>query len=814
MAVLLASGASALVFQLLWIKQLQLVVGVEVHAVAIAVSAFFAGLALGGWWLGRQVDRMARPLRLYAFLELGITASALLTTWALRHAAPLFVSWQDAGGATAWVLPFLLVGLPAILMGGTLPVMLAAFTRDAGRSDVATAGGRLYAVNTAGAIAGTLLAPFLLLPWLGVLGSALFAAVLNLLAAGLAFGLDPRFASVERIAQTTPSESARRATLALALYAIAGGVALGYEVVWTQAVVQFMSTRAFAFAIVLATYLAGLMIGSALSSRHAERTRDPWMLFGLLISAAGLIALIEILVLGPWLATWQSNAAQLARSLGEAPLISMSARFVVAALCIVFVPTVLLGAAFPFALRLVVGPGRVGADTGRVVAVNTLGGIAGSLLTGFVLVPALGLVRSLAVLASIAAALGVAAVWRSPGRARLAVLSIACLTLVAAMLAPPKRLGELLAEARGGTLVAYEESHGATVAVLEQGSGERKFRRLYIQGVSNSGDTMTSLRYMRLQALLPLIVHREEPKSALVIGLGTGITAGALLTWPGLEQRVVAELLPAVVRATPSFNGNYKPTEDPRMTIRVRDGRHELLGNEQRYDLITLEPPPPSAAGVVNLYATEFYRLAAQRLGPQGIVAQWLPLPTQNDADTRALVQSFLAVFPNATLWTTELHEMMLVGSALPLDLDLPRIRQRMAQPEVARALAEVGIASPAALLSTWVTDADGLRRYAGDTPAVTDDRPRIEYAPWVRREEFPATLSNLIELQTEPPVAGADRAFADAVKAERTTLMGFYRAGLAAYAGDRQTWAYEMNGVMRAVPDNPYYLWFGGRKR
>ena len=422
--------------------------------------------------------------------------------------------------------------------------------------------------------------------------------------------------------------------------------------------------------------------------------------------------------------------------------------------------------------------------------------------------------RTLALLAVAAAVLGAVAAWRAGGRWRHALAGLAGLTLVTAVLAPPDRLATLLAEARGGTLVAYEESRGGTVAVIEQSSGNQTFRRLYIQGVSNSGDTMTSLRYMRLQALLPLVVHRGTPRSALVIGLGTGITAGSLLAWPDLERREVVELLPAVVRAVPNFSGNFGPTTDPRMTVRVRDGRHELLANPQRHDLITLEPPPPSAAGVVNLYATEFYALAARRLNPGGLVAQWLPLPTQNDADTRALVQSFLAVFPHATLWTTELHEMLLVGSMEPIALDLARIRERLAQPEVARALAAVGVASPEALLATWVTDRVGLVRYAGDVPAVTDDRPAIEYAPWVRREEFPMTLSNLIALQTEPPLRGGDAAFGDAVRAERATLMGFYRAGLAAYIGDRRGWAREMNAVMRADGANPYYRWFGGQGR
>ncbi len=165
-------------------------------------------------------------------------------------------------------------------------------------------------------------------------------------------------------------------------------------------------------------------------------------------------------------------------------------------------------------------------------------------------------------------------------------------------------------------MVFYEEGQGGTVAVLEQTAGQKRFRRLYIQGVSNSGDTLPSLRYMRLQALLPLIIHGGEPKSALVIGLGTGITSGALLRFPGLEQRVVAELLPEVVQAASNFQGNFGAATDPGLDIRLRDGRRELLSNAQTYDLITLEPPPPSAAGVVNLYSSGLLRAGARPAAP------------------------------------------------------------------------------------------------------------------------------------------------------------------------------------------------------
>jgi len=807
---LFGSGAASLVYQLLWIKQLSLVVGVEVYAVTIAVSAFFAGLAVGGAWLGSKADALQRPLRLYAWLEGAVALLAVVATLLLAHSAALFAVLEQRIGWLAWLLPFALVGVPAVAMGGTLPVLVRASARDS----VAGTGGRLYAANTAGAIVGVLMAPFVLLPVMGVQGTALAAAAVNLLVAAVAWVLDRRHAFTSPAVAQAVKVSSSTGRLALVLYATAGGIALGYEVIWSQTVVQFMSTRAFAFAMMLAVYLLGLMLGSAIYARFADRVRDGWVAFGGLIALAGLVALVQVGMLGGWLIELQGHVADLVAVATGSRLAAMCARFAVAAGGLVLLPTLLLGAAFPAVLRLSAQPGHSGRGVGLAVALNTFGGIAGTALTGFVLVPAFGLVRSLALLALVAAAVGAIAVFAgsaSRSRTRCVVAAVGMCTLAAAMLTPPQKLAQLLAQARGGEVTYYEESRGGTVAVLAQGLGDNRFHRLYIQGVSNSGDTLPSRRYMRLQALLPLIIHRGEPRSALVIGFGTGITAGALSQYPGLTTRVVAELLPAVVRAAPQFDGNYGAGRDPGLDVRLRDGRRELLASPQTYDMITLEPPPPSAAGVVNLYSRDFYQLAAKRLAPGGILAQWWPLPTQNDEDSRAMVRAFLDAFPHATLWTTELHEMLLVGSNDPIELDAAQITQRFGQPSVARALSEVGIDSPAALLSTWVSDRAGLERYAGKVPAVTDDHPSIEYATWVRRNELVRVLPELVALRTEPPVHGAGPELIAAMQQQRNVLFTFYAAGLAAYQGDRDQWAEAMGLVMQADGQNPYYRWIAG---
>ncbi|MDD1979095.1 fused MFS/spermidine synthase [Pseudomonas tussilaginis] len=809
---LCVSGAAALVYQVLWVKQLSLVVGVEVYAITAGISAFFAGLALGGLVFGRWADRLRRPVRLYACLELAVAVLGVLSTLALANSAGLFARLENHVGLLAWLVPFLLVGAPAFLMGGTLPVLVRALTPAQGQ--LAEAGGRLYAANTAGAIAGTLLAAFVLLPQVGVTGSALVAASLNVLAAAGAWIARRRDEHTPLNVQAASAPRSPAARLAIALYCVAGGVALGYEVVWTQSIVQFMSTRTFAFSVVLATYLAGLVLGSALYARRADRIRDPWGLFGLLIALAGLLALVQIAGLGRWLISAQTQVEALVLHLTGNELAGMCARFATAALSVVFLPTTVLGAAFPLALRLSVDSQQVGRDVGAVVALNTVGGIIGVMLTGFVLVPGVGLVRTLVVLALVAAAVGCVAVWRGqavPRGMRMAVLGVSLSTVIIGVLTPPQRLAELLPGARSGHLTFYEEGRGGTVAVVAQQRQNRRFNRLYIQGVSNTGDAMPSLRYMRLQALLPLLIHRQEPRSAMVIGFGTGITAGALLRYQGLERPVVAELLPEVLAAAPLFKGNFDARNDPRLDIRLRDGRRELLRSAERYDLITLEPPPPSAAGVVNLYSQDFYLLAASRLEAGGIVAQWLPLPTQNTDDSRSLVRSFLNTFPHASLWTTEFHEMLLIGSQAPLELDAARISQRFAQPRVRAALAEVGVDSVSALLATWVTDREGLERFAGSAEAVTDDRPRIEYAPWVRSGEITRVLPQLLSLRTAPPLINADAALLGAVEDQWHVLKRFYGLTLLAYNGNRQGWAREVRQLMQTEAGNPYFRWFIG---
>jgi len=811
---LLLSGTTALAFQTLWIKQLTLVVGVEVFAVSIGVAAFFAGLASGAAVIGFAVDGSSRPLLWYAGLEAAVAVLGLGTTLLMPVAPGPFV-WLDARlGPLAWVLPAAMVAIPAFCMGGTLPAALRSLVpRDKALGREA---GALYAWNTAGAVAGALLTPFLLVPLFGVRGAGLAASLACLATAGLAAWLSRRASPAPAVVPAGVASDARdvprrRFVLGLLLYACAGGIAMGYEVLWTQIVAPLTSTRGAAFAVVLAVYLAGLAGGSAAWSRVADRIEDRWASFGLLVAGAGLLALLTYAVLGPWLAAAQATLGQAVARASGSHALGMYSRFLLAAIVIVLPATLALGAAFPAAVRLTGEAVRAGTSVGRVTAWNVAGAILGTLLVGFAAVPAFGLARTLFMLAALAAVVGTVATLASPRRGKLAVgasLGMLLVALFAGFKLPDDKLGTLLAELRGGRLDFHAEGAGGAVTVLEQSTPAGSFRRLYVAGVSNSGDSLASLRYMRLQALLPLLIHSGEPRSAMVIAMGTGITCGALLVDPDLTRRSCVELLPEVVEATKRFQGNYDLSGDGRVEIRIADGRHELLRREESWDLITLEPPPPSAAGVVNLYSRAFCALAKRRLAPDGMVAQWWPLPTQNLEDSKSLVRSFIDAFPYVSLWTTEVHEMLLVGSMRPMPLEVGRVVRRFERPGVATALREVGIDSAAAVLATWVTDRNGLLTFVGDAPPVTDDRPRIEVAPWLRPGEMARVLPAVAALATDPPLLGADTAFEAAVDRDRGELGLLFQSLQASLEGNEALMRDSLVRLRAADPDNPYYAW------
>lgn len=824
-----ASGISALIYELLWVRKVTFVVGAHAYAVSTVLASFFAGMAGGafvfGEWLGRRRD----PLRVYGLLEIGAAFSAAAVTWALDHPGALhgvvkaFSPDSEVGSAVLrFAFTFALLSVPTFLMGGTLPVLSRGVTslgEPLGREI-----GRLYALNTLGAVIGVLGSAFVLVRTLGVNASLALAVGLNVLIGVLALALGRRLTVVDdtrappRRDASPAAESARGP--AFALSALSGLTGLAYEVVWTRVLVQVLFSRMIALAMVLAIFLLGIVAGSWIASKRVDRLRSPWQAYALLQLAVAFSSVLALWLLGPALSFWRSSLEPALATRGAGDELVWLAKSFFIPLSILAAPTLLIGASFPVAVRLVGRHASVASDVGRLYFVNTLGGVAGSLLAGFVLIPSMGTQASLFLLAGLnAIAAVVAGSYGFPApraRVALAAVSLGAVAL-AVWRTPSDSILRVVGGQWPGRMLFHEEGVDGTVAIYEEAMGGRRWRRLVINGSSNTGDIMSSRRYMRLQAHLPVLIRlaaeAPPPTDALVICLGTGITYGGLFLYDELGRRVCVELSEAVVHGAEKFRDvNGDVLSRPDAEIVVADGRHYLLAREGAFDVITLEPPPPHDTGAVNLYTREFYRLCKSRLRPHGVMAQWLPLMTRQP-DLKMVVRAFVEEFPHASLWTTERQETLLIGSSDPLRIDYAKLAAAIERPAVARDLAQIGVRTAPELLSLFLLDERALAEYARDDPPLTDDFPRLEYAFVDRGQSFFQTLPDLLARRSsiEPYLANAgDRAAVLGETARRAELLdSFYRSGLAYVQGDGKTANALMGKVFAADPQNEYFLSF-----
>lgn len=421
-------------------------------------------------------------------------------------------------------------------------------------------------------------------------------------------------------------------------------------------------------------------------------------------------------------------------STGVADFLTESA---IRAAWIVLPPTILSGMALPLAARGFVGElGSVGADVGRVYAVNTIGAIAGALTAGLVLLPTLGVAKSLLALATANAAAGalVAALARqTPARVGSAcVLAVACLLPLAS---ERKRFVEAFLAASPdaetiGEVLYYEEGSTDTIAVVrrEYGYHDHEAKSLITNGIAMTATVKPVWRYMSAEGHLP-VLFRPEARNALAVGVGTGITLSALVSHPELESIVAVELSEGVLGGLEHFEyENARGFADPRVRLVRDDGRHWMELNDTRFDVITLEPPPPIVAGSVHLYSAEFYDLCNRRLTEGGVVAQWLPLHAQSLASARMTARTFLDAYPYAMLWLPSVRDAVLIGSLEPLELDLGRVERAYATAPTRENLEAAFLETPEALLATFLLDRDGIAEWVGDAPPITDEHPRMEF--------------------------------------------------------------------------------------
>lgn len=723
------SGASALIYQVLWLRKLGLVFGVTVYAASTVWACFMLGLAAGSLLSGRVADRVRRPLVWFGVAEAMIAASALATPTALAALqgvyAALYPSLAHGGGAITaarFLMALAVLVIPTVLMGATLPLVVksSAFRN----SDLGRRMAMLYASNTVGAIAGTLISGLYLIPRHGIRKSFLIAACVNLIVAavaivaGLLRGRGPEPADPEPARSGGVLASPARQTV-LIVFGLSGFASLALEVIWFRVLVLLVRPTVYGFAVMLAVLLSGIGIGSYLVSPLLKRER-PWLLILAVIELGlAIVAVLSIQLLTFHPAMFRALAPLIGRAFPAYLSFSM-----VASMLTILPSSLLLGIAFPLGLSLWTGT-RDDASTpaarrlGTFYSLNLSGSIGGSLAAGFLLLPAFGSRTSLIVTSAVILCSGLAllAVSGAARRVRftLGAAFVAVFAASAVFMSDPFDLF-LALRYPSHQVLWREEGVQATVSINRESSGTLV---MTLEGNHQADDAPAMVSTHRRIGHLPMVIH-PEAREALVIGLGGGATAGAVALHSGAEVDVV-ELSDAVVRAAAFFTRvNHDVLHRPNVHLRVDDGRNYLLLTRKRYDVITADLILPIHAGSGNLYSAEYFGLVKQALKEDGVALQWV---WGTDAEYKTIMRTFLTVFPEATLWG---NGSLMIGSKRPLVLRRADFDWKVEGR--AEALRESGFDSHEKLLANYVAGPDEMRAFVGAGPVLTDDLPLVEY--------------------------------------------------------------------------------------
>jgi spermidine synthase len=771
------SGASGLVLEMLWTRMLTLVFGSTTLAVSTVLTAFMGGLGLGSYLAGKFADRLKNPARAYALVEASVGLYALLVPWVISFYPGLNRWLWSAFGdryALLSVLRFVasagLLIVPTTLMGATLPILARHFVRHPW--ELRRAGlriGSLYAVNLFGAVTGSFFAGFVFLPSIGLRWTNVTAAAFNLtLAAAILISrrflprADPALHSMDELMETAAetgalTDGARAAALpppivmtplarraALAGFAVSGATAMTLQVLWTRALAVLIGSSIFSFTLILLAFLVGLGLGSAVFGRISQRTAHPvrWLatLHLGIAAAVGVSYLVTDKL--PYVFTWLLESS----SFGVDTI--LVCQFILA--CIAVLPaTVLMGGVFPLTVRVAAARlDSVGRDVGSAYALNTVGAIVGSFLSGFVTLPLFGLQKGIYV--AVLAGLSLAAVlfWCAPGlsRTRRAVGVAVAIAMALVGLRLPR--WDLVSFSAGffrvsiareyisrqihkkpwqhPKLVFYEDGVATTVTVDQWG----KTYSLKNNGkvdASNDADMATQI----IVGLLPLLLYQgpPQPKVALV-GYGSGVTAGAITQFP-IKSLEVVELEPAIYRASHFFdNDNHRPLENPRVTARVGDGRNFLGQRNDPFDVIVSQPSNPWLTGVSNLFTREYFRDVKARLAKGGIFCQWAQLYEMSPWNIKTIYRTVRDEFPYVYVFAAEdlSSDTILIASLEPLRLDLDVVERAFRDPTTRAEARRAGLTSPHDVFAYLLLGPEELEAFTAASPDNTDDNARIEF--------------------------------------------------------------------------------------
>ena len=734
------SGCSALIYEVVWYQLLQLVIGSTAISLGVLLAAFMGGLCLGSLLWPRGVSSRQHPMRLYAWIELGIGACGLLALFGMPWIDRIYIA-AVGHGLPAILIRALVCAVclipPTMLMGASLPAAARWIESDtAGASRM----GLLYGANTVGAVSGCLLAGFYLLRVYDLTTATVVAAALNVSVALLSLAVARR--SSHESSGVPERVEIRAVPVRWAVYAsiaISGACALGAEVLWTRLLGLLLGATVYTFSIILAVFLVGLGVGSGAGSLIARQLERPRLALGCCQTLLAAAVAWTAYMLADSLPYWPVN-----------PLLSTRAWFtfqtdMVRCLWAILPAALLWGASFPLALASVAAAGE---DSGRMVgaiyAANTAGGILGALAFSLVLIPQIGSGRSERVLIVLSALGGllllapmVANARKKAGVFALLASIAASIWLVATVSPVPGMLiaygRRIMISSNRAKILYAGEGMNSSIAISQWDDGAVQFH------VSGKVEASTEPYDMRLQRMLGHVpaLFNPSPRSVLIVGFGAGVTAGSFTRYPSMQRIVVCEMEPLVPRTASIYfpKENYDVVHDRRTRLIFDDARHYILTSPDKFDIITSDPIHPWVKGSATLYSKEYFELVKQHLNPGGVVTQWVPLYETDLATVKSEIATFFDVFPDGTVWGNENagggYDIVLAGTAGPRRIDVDAIEQRLASSEyapVAQSLSDVGFQSAMGLLTTYAGRTQDLKRWLAGAQINRDQNLRLQY--------------------------------------------------------------------------------------
>lgn len=769
------SGACALVYEIAWIRMFAVVAGGTTRAMTAVLVAYMSGLALGSFLGGRLVDKRAvRPVLVYGVLEGLIGILALLLTFLIPWLLPVLKAGKSVLGADSLAFDFfrfitssLVMVIPATLMGATFPVLLRGVLSQ--RERFGFTAGMLYAANTLGAMSGSLLCGFILIPSLGLIRTIGSAAAVNIsiMLIVAAIPLIRELRVDKRVLAGAPAANDERRSLLLWVvllgYGLSGVCAMVYQVGWARALTLSLGNSTYALSLIFASYIGGLALGGILITPFVDRLEKPLVWAAALEVLIGLCA-IAVMPLFEWVTVqmfhWSLSF--------QDKFSSIQLVMFLVAFGLILAPTMAMGALFPVVVRIA-GTLRsgVGEPAGQVYAANTVGAILGSFIAAHVLIRWFGIQNALLAATGVSVFVGV--VWllysesgkltRMTAGGIITGAAIVALALFPAWdpilmnsgpylyagamkkdISKDKDIRDILHNYN--RVLYYKEGVEATVSVLQNRVSEETFLRINGKtDASNKRDMPTQI----ISAHLPLLLH-PSPKKAMILGLASGVTAGSALLHP-LENLDCLEISPAVIEASKIFKQTSRlDYEDPRFNLILDDARNYLALTDVRYDVIMIEQSNPWVAGMSTLFTHEFFSLLGDHLEQDGLVLIWIPVYDMDARTVRMVMRTFGDVFPYSTLWESmPLLDYFVIGSKTPIQVDLEKLNQRAHEPGVSADLARVDVKRGEDLFARFVMGPDAYARAAGDGPLHTDDRRQLEFeVPRIMKEPQEARLQGV----------------------------------------------------------------------